>query len=105
MPTYEYECTKCKHIFEEFQKITDKPLQRCPKCRGKLRRLITGGVGLIFRGSGFYATDYKKPNLPQPREKKGTELKKPDKKPALPAKLDKKSPKVSAKKPDNSRKK
>jgi putative FmdB family regulatory protein len=99
MPTYEYECTKCKYRFEEFQKITDKPLQRCPKCRSKLRRLISGGVGLIFKGSGFYATDYKKPNLPQPREKRSTELKKPDKKPALPAKIDSKPSKVTDKKP------
>ena len=99
MPTYEYECTKCKYRFEEFQKITDKPLQRCPKCHSKLRRLISGGVGLIFKGSGFYATDYKKPNLPQAREKRSTELKKPDKKPTLPAKVDSKPSEITDKKP------
>lgn len=74
MPTYEYECTKCQYRFEEFQNITDKPLSKCPRCQGKLRRLISGGVGLIFKGSGFYATDYRKPNLPQPAESKKKDL-------------------------------
>lgn len=60
MPTYEYECTQCAHTFEAFQKITDKSLTKCPKCKKKLRRLIGGGAGIIFKGSGFYATDYKK---------------------------------------------
>jgi len=86
MPTYEYECTKGKYTFEEFQKITDKPLQRCPKCRGKLRRLVSGGVGLIFKGSGFYVTDYKKSRLPQPKEEKKKDLVKPQReKPKVPA--------------------
>ncbi|HEX7319527.1 MAG TPA: FmdB family zinc ribbon protein [bacterium] len=62
MPTYEYECTKCHHHLEELQKMTDKPLIKCPVCGGILRRLISGGSGLIFKGSGFYATDYKKTN-------------------------------------------
>ncbi|RKY31797.1 MAG: zinc ribbon domain-containing protein [Candidatus Omnitrophota bacterium] len=60
MPTYEYECTKCKHKFEAFQNITEKPLIRCPKCRHALRRLFGSGAGIIFKGIGFYATDYKK---------------------------------------------
>ncbi|MCK4755583.1 zinc ribbon domain-containing protein [candidate division WOR-3 bacterium] len=76
MPTYEYECTKCKYTFEEFQKITDEPLKKCPKCRSKLRRIITGGVGLIFKGNGFYVTDYKKSNLPMIRDKKKKDLQK-----------------------------
>jgi putative FmdB family regulatory protein len=60
MPTYEYECSKCGHRFEEFQGITAKPLLICPKCNKKgLTRLIGAGAGLIFKGSGFYATDYK----------------------------------------------
>lgn len=80
MPTYEYECTECKHIFEEFQKITDKPLKKCPKCGGKLRRLITGGVGLIFKGSGFYVTDYKKSDSPQQKDEKKKDLTKPQEK-------------------------
>lgn len=59
MPTYEYVCRKCGHEFEAFQKITDPPLKRCPKCRGAVRRKIGGGAALIFKGSGFYATDYR----------------------------------------------
>jgi putative FmdB family regulatory protein len=78
MPTYEYECLDCRHTFEEFQKITDKPLTNCPKCGGKVRRLISGGAGLIFKGNGFYVTDYKRSHLPEKKENKGTELKKPD---------------------------
>ncbi len=64
MPTYEYECTHCGHNFEAFQKITDKHLNACPKCDKKVRRLISGGAGIIFKGSGFYATDYR--NKPKP---------------------------------------
>jgi len=60
MPTYEYECTKCGHTFEAFQSMKDEPLSSCPECRGRVRRLIGGGIGIIFKGSGFYTTDYKK---------------------------------------------
>lgn len=61
MPTYEYACTKCDHHFEQFQSMLDKPLKKCPKCgKQSLKRLIGGGAGLIFKGSGFYITDYKK---------------------------------------------
>jgi putative FmdB family regulatory protein len=60
MPTYDYECTKCGHNFEAFQNIKDKLLDKCPKCKGKVKRLIGSGAGLIFKGSGFYATDYRK---------------------------------------------
>ena len=59
MPTYEYECAKCKHKFEKFQSMTDKLLKKCPKCGGKVDRLIGSGSGIIFKGSGFYQTDYK----------------------------------------------
>ncbi len=59
MPTYEYECTKCDHAFERFQSMTDEPLKRCPKCRCKVRRLFGTGAGIIFKGSGFYETDYR----------------------------------------------
>lgn len=60
MPTYEYECEACGHRFEEFQSITAKPLKACPECkRRKLRRLIGTGSALLFRGSGFYITDYR----------------------------------------------
>jgi len=60
MPTYEYKCTKCRHLFEAFQKMSDSPIESCPKCKGKVDRIISGGTGLIFKGSGFYITDYKK---------------------------------------------
>ena len=59
MPTYEYECAKCAKIFEVFQRITDKPLSKCPTCKSKVKRLIGTGSGVIFKGSGFYATDYR----------------------------------------------
>jgi putative FmdB family regulatory protein len=94
MPIYEYECIKCKYRFEELQKVTDKPLKICPKCGGQLRRLISWGVGLIFKGSGFYVTDYKKNNLPQPREKRRKDLKKLGEKPKPPAKVPSESSKL-----------
>lgn len=59
MPTYEYECRKCAQKFEVFQQITEKPLKICPKCHGPIQRLIGAGAGFIFKGSGFYATDYR----------------------------------------------
>lgn len=59
MPTYEYECEKCGYRFDVFQSITEKPLRECPECEGRLRRLIGSGGAIIFRGSGFYATDYR----------------------------------------------
>ncbi len=60
MPTYEYECLECNFSFEAFQKMSDSLLTECPHCKGKVKRLIGSGTGLIFKGSGFYATDYKK---------------------------------------------
>jgi putative FmdB family regulatory protein len=59
MPTYEYECEECHHQFEKFQKITDEPVKICPICGGKVKRLISGGGGLLFKGNGFYVTDYR----------------------------------------------
>ncbi|WP_026195624.1 FmdB family zinc ribbon protein [Verrucomicrobium sp. 3C] len=68
MPTYEYECAKCGAVVEVVQRISDPPLEECPKelpgeggqrCGGRLKRRISGGAGLIFKGSGFYLTDYR----------------------------------------------
>ncbi len=60
MPTYDYECRKCGHIFEYFQNINDEPLTECPVCGREVKRLIAGGLGIIFKGSGFYVNDSKK---------------------------------------------
>lgn len=64
MPTYEYECKKCGKLFDAFQKMNDKPLSLCPdeSCKGKVKRLISTGAGFIFKGSGFYATNYRSEN-------------------------------------------
>jgi putative FmdB family regulatory protein len=59
MPTYEYVCLGCGIEFELRQKITDEPRKRCPKCRHKVERKLGKGTGIIFKGSGFYATDYR----------------------------------------------
>ena len=57
MPTYEYECKSCSHTFEAFQGMNDEPIKVCPECGKEVRRLINGGMGIIFKGSGFYVTD------------------------------------------------
>lgn len=59
MPTYDYRCTACGHTFEMFQKITAPPLEECPRCKGAVERLLGTGAAVIFKGSGFYATDYR----------------------------------------------
>jgi putative FmdB family regulatory protein len=59
MPTYEYECTRCGIIIEEFKSMNAPRRQRCPECRGKVQRLISGGMGIHFKGSGFYVNDSK----------------------------------------------
>jgi putative FmdB family regulatory protein len=60
MPTYDYQCDACGHTFEEFQSITAEPLKKCPECgKKKLQRLISGGAAVLFKGSGFYQTDYR----------------------------------------------
>ena len=75
MPTYEYECTACGHEFERFESIKSEPSKQCPKCKGrKAQRRISGGGGLIFKGSGFYCTDY--------RSSAATASRKKDSKPA-----------------------
>lgn len=88
MPTYDYECTVCKHTFEEFQSITEDPLEVCPKCGKKVRRLIGGGMGIIFKGSGFYSTDNRSGGNGSKHEPKTSES------------SDKPAPKESSSKPD-----
>jgi len=60
MPTYEYECLSCGAHFDAFQKMSDSPIDNCINCKGSVRRIVSGGSGLIFKGSGFYITDYAK---------------------------------------------
>jgi putative FmdB family regulatory protein len=68
MPTYEYACQSCAHEFEQFQTMSAAPLKVCPQCGKKqLKRLVGGGAGLIFKGSGFYITDYKKKTGGEPK--------------------------------------
>ncbi|MBT8477513.1 MAG: zinc ribbon domain-containing protein [Gemmatimonadetes bacterium] len=74
MPTYEYECRDCGHAFERFQGINEDPATECPECGGKVRRLISSGGGLVFKGPGFYATDYRSAASgggKQPKEQSG----------------------------------
>jgi putative FmdB family regulatory protein len=60
MPTYEYHCDGCEHHFDEFQSMKDEPLKKCPKChKSKLRRVFGAGAAILFKGSGFYQTDYR----------------------------------------------
>jgi putative FmdB family regulatory protein len=87
MPTYEYVCPKCAHEFEHFQSMRDEPLKKCPKCRKPgVKRRVGGGAGLIFKGTGFYITDYK--NKTGGESKSGGETKTP----ATPAKTETKTP-------------
>lgn len=72
MPTYDYECTECGHEFEEFQSMTAEPLKQCPKCKGKVKRLIGAGASIIFKGSGFYATDYRSKEYHEQAKKEKT---------------------------------
>jgi putative FmdB family regulatory protein len=109
MPTYEYICGSCQHHFEKFQSIKARPIRKCPEC-GKLsvRRLIGAGAGIIFKGSGFYETDYrsegykkaaeseKKSSTDKDTKKEKTETKAKDSKPADKSKTTKKDKKKSA---------
>jgi putative FmdB family regulatory protein len=85
MPTYQYECKNCGHTLEEFQSITEPPLLRCPNCHtDSLARILGSGAGLIFKGSGFYLTDYKKPRpeSAKPEKKETPPAAKPSGKPS-----------------------
>jgi putative FmdB family regulatory protein len=97
MPTYEYECEKCG-IFEKFQNIKEDPIEKCPECGGPVKRLIGAGAGVIFKGSGFYITDYRSESYKQEaRKDKGPETV------STGATSDKKSDKSEKSKPDKSK--
>ena len=88
MPTYEYRCPE-GHLFEKFQKMTERPRARCPVCGRSATRKISGGAGLVFKGSGFYITDYgkdgkgpRKPETEKPAAESKSEPAKADAKPA-----------------------
>ena len=72
MPTYNYKCNDCEHQFSEFQKMSDDPVKDCPQCEGEVRRIISGGSGMIFKGTGFYLTDYGKSSTPKEKESTAT---------------------------------
>lgn len=78
MPLYDYKCTKCGHIFEIQQRISEEPLKYCPQCKGPIKRLISA-AGIIFKGSGFHVNDYGKKEI---KETKKHEVKKEEKKAA-----------------------
>ena len=79
MPTYEYKCLECKHSFEVFQPMNAEAIKICPNCGGEVKRLIGSGAGTIFKGSGFYHTDYKKNRGNSSPPKKKEETKKENK--------------------------
>lgn len=107
MPTYEYVCSKCGHEFEKFQPMADQPLTVCLKddCgqkkwgRGKVKRKISSGAGLIFKGSGFYITDYRSDSYKEAAKKDSSakESKAESKSEAKPAAESKPAPKAEAK--------
>ena len=68
MPTYDYICDDCGYNFEEFHAITAAPLKKCPKCQGHVRRLIGAGNGFLFKGNGFYTTDYRSENYKKDKQ-------------------------------------
>jgi putative FmdB family regulatory protein len=95
MPTYDYVCNACDHAFELFQKMTDAPKRKCPSCgRLKLERLIGTGAGVIFKGGGFYETDYRSESY-----KKDAEAEKTSKEPKGDASKETKPDAKSDKKP------
>ena len=80
MPTYDYICNECEKIYEYFQSMSDAPIRECPECKkNSLRRVISGGTGLIFKGSGYYLTDYKNKKKQSSENKKSNKKKKDNK--------------------------
>ena len=80
MPTYDYKCQDCGYDFEKFQSINARKLSKCPRCGGKVKRLIGTGAGIIFKGSGFYETDYRSKNYKDGKKREKDSLKTPPKK-------------------------
>lgn len=89
MPTYDYKCLKCNKRFEIFQSMKDEVIKNCPDCNGEVKRLIGSGAGAIFKGTGFYQTDYK--NSSKPADTKISEKAKAAEKPLKENKVEKKS--------------
>ena len=81
MPTYNYYCSDCDTHFSYFQKMSESPISSCENCGGKVKRLITGGTGLIFKGSGFYLTDYKNSKKSTENNSQSTQKKNENSKP------------------------
>ena len=80
MPTYDYICNDCEKIYEYFQSMSDAPIRECPECKkNSLRRVISGGTGLIFKGSGYYLTDYENKKKQSSENKKSNKKKKDNK--------------------------
>ncbi len=80
MPTYDYICNDCEKMYEYFQSMSDAPVKECPECKkNSLRRVISGGTGLIFKGSGYYLTDYKNKKTQSSENKKSNKKKKDNK--------------------------
>ena len=80
MPTYDYICNDCEKIYEYFQSMSEAPIRECPECKkNSLRRVISGGTGLIFKGSGYYLTDYKNKKKQSSENKKSNKKKKDNK--------------------------
>lgn len=104
MPTYEYVCEKCDHQFEKFQPIADAPLTTCPRelCgmkawgKGKVKKLISAGAGLLFKGSGFYITDYRSESYKQAAKKDSSNGSPPAAADSKPAKSEAKTAKASS---------
>ncbi|MHC4331795.1 MAG: FmdB family zinc ribbon protein [Planctomycetota bacterium] len=102
MPTYDYVCENCEHEFEQFQSIMAKPTRKCPNCgKLKLQRLIGAGAGIIFKGSGFYQTDYRSESYKQAEK---SEKKTPDKDTAKKDTKDKAKDSKSSEKPKSATK-
>jgi len=78
MPTYEYECLSCDHAFERFQSMKDAPLRKCPQCGKKITRLMGSGAGILFKGTGFYETDYKRSKTTESNSKSDAPAPTPD---------------------------